>query len=110
MFWPPPKPTACGSAHTSCEGLSLVPKPVLSVSILRITLLNAHSYRKVDDAATPAEKVKLIIAAFEAFSAVAASFGPSHKEDFRALAITLYCGKLWPITTYSFVLMNVQNS
>lgn len=45
-----------------------------------------------DDAASPSEKVKLIIAAFEAFSTVAASFGPSQREDFRALAITLYCG------------------
>ncbi|PIL25912.1 hypothetical protein GSI_11665 [Ganoderma sinense ZZ0214-1] len=45
----------------------------------------------VHDAASPAEKVKLIIAAFEAFSTVAASFGPSQREDFRALAITLYC-------------------
>ncbi|KAI8972549.1 ARM repeat-containing protein [Trametes punicea] len=48
----------------------------------------------VHDGASPAEKVKLIVAAFEAFSAVAAYFGPSKREDFRAIAITLYCGLL----------------
>ncbi|OSD03664.1 ARM repeat-containing protein [Trametes coccinea BRFM310] len=48
----------------------------------------------VHDGASPAEKVKLIIAAFEAFSAVAAFFGPSKREDFRAIAITLYCDLL----------------
>ncbi|KAJ8482572.1 hypothetical protein ONZ51_g5279 [Trametes cubensis] len=48
----------------------------------------------VHDAASPADKVKLIIAAFDAFSAVAASFGPSKREDFRAIAITLYCDLL----------------
>ncbi len=52
----------------------------------------------IDDAASPTEKVKLIIAAFEAFSTVAASFGPSQREDFRALAITLYCGRPWAPT------------
>ncbi|KAI0717727.1 ARM repeat-containing protein [Cerioporus squamosus] len=45
----------------------------------------------VHDGASPAEKVRLIIAAFDAFSTVAASFGPSQREDFRAVAITLYC-------------------
>lgn len=55
--------------------------------------IGIESNSVIDDAASPAEKVKLIIAAFEAFSTVAASFGPSQREDFRALAITLYCGR-----------------
>ena len=49
---------------------------------------------EADDASSPAEKVKLTIAAFEAFSAVAVTFGSSQREDFRALAVTLYCGML----------------
>ncbi|KAI0668842.1 ARM repeat-containing protein [Trametes maxima] len=48
----------------------------------------------VHDGSSPADKVRLIIAAFEAFSAVAASFGPAKREDFRAIAVTLYCDLL----------------
>ncbi|KAI0946131.1 hypothetical protein AcV7_010182 [Taiwanofungus camphoratus] len=44
----------------------------------------------VHDGSTPIEKIKLINAAFDAFSAVAATFGSKSKEDFRAVAITLY--------------------
>ncbi|KAI0776806.1 ARM repeat-containing protein [Trametes elegans] len=44
----------------------------------------------VHDGSTPAEKVKLILAAFEAFTTVASFFGPAQREDFRAIAITLY--------------------
>ncbi|KAH9922323.1 clathrin-coated vesicle protein [Epithele typhae] len=48
----------------------------------------------VHDSSTPAEKVRLIISAFEAFSAVAVTFGTSTREDFRALAVTMYCDLL----------------
>ncbi|OCH91331.1 clathrin-coated vesicle protein [Obba rivulosa] len=44
----------------------------------------------VHDGSTPADKVKLINAAFEAFRAMTATFGPSAREDFRGVAITLY--------------------
>ncbi|KAI0830170.1 ARM repeat-containing protein [Trametes gibbosa] len=61
--------------------------------ILRRVILGPQN-GAIHDGATPAEKVTLIIAAFESFSAVAASFGATAREDFRAIAITLYCDLL----------------
>ncbi|GBE87132.1 clathrin-coated vesicle protein [Sparassis crispa] len=44
----------------------------------------------VHDGSTPMEKVALINAAFDTFSTIALTFGPVPKEQFRAVAITLY--------------------
>ncbi|TBU59882.1 clathrin-coated vesicle protein [Dichomitus squalens] len=83
------------NGHTGTDVLSSPQAHCLRVCayILR-RVISGPKTGAVHDAASPAEKVRLIIAAFEAFSAVAASFGPSYREDFRALAITLYCDLL----------------
>ncbi|KAI1790592.1 clathrin-coated vesicle protein [Ganoderma leucocontextum] len=89
------KSTNTTNGHTGEDALSSPQAHCLRVCayILR-RLISGPKTGAVHDAASPTEKVKLIIAAFEAFSTVAASFGPSQREDFRALAITLYCDLL----------------
>lgn len=40
----------------------------------------------------PAERIKMIMAAFAAFSSVGATIPPSQREDVRGVAILLYSG------------------
>ncbi|KAI0742742.1 clathrin-coated vesicle protein [Daedaleopsis nitida] len=87
------KSTSMTNGHTNGESVLQSPRAHclrICAYILRRVISGPRS-GAVHDAASPAEKVKLIIAAFEAFSGVASSFGPSQREDFRAVAITLYC-------------------
>ncbi|KAM5530811.1 hypothetical protein V8D89_015522, partial [Ganoderma adspersum] len=86
------KSTSTTNGHTGEDVFSSPQAHCLRICayILRRVITGPKS-GAVHDAASPSEKVKLIIAAFEAFSTVTASFGPSQREDFRALAITLYC-------------------
>ncbi|KAH9948465.1 ARM repeat-containing protein [Amylocystis lapponica] len=57
--------------------------------VLRRAITGAHN-GAIHDGSSPMDKIKLINAAFDAFSTVAAGFGPAQKDEFRAVAVTLY--------------------
>ena len=52
----------------------------------------------LDDNATPADRVTLINAAFDAFSVIAAACEPSRNMEYRTVAIALYNGRPFFIT------------
>lgn len=46
------------------------------------------------DGNSPADRIKLLNVAFGAFTAIGRAFGPSLKEDVRAVAVALYAGNI----------------
>ena len=44
---------------------------------------------------TPLEQIALIKAGFGAMKAIGSAFGPAHKEEIRAVAISIYSGMVF---------------
>jgi HEAT repeat-containing protein 5 len=41
----------------------------------------------------PADRIRLLVAAFNAFSVIGSTFGPGLQEEVRAVSVALYAGK-----------------
>lgn len=41
----------------------------------------------------PADRIRLLVATFNAFSIIGSTFGPGLKEEVRAVSVALYAGE-----------------